>query len=227
MASFQPNSPTNLTMVDMATLINSLGGPAKNCRFVARILPEGPNNMLTQLGYNSLLRDLTYLCEATEFPGRGFDFMEARYYGPPIYLPYNTKYSNELSMSFLCRAESYERQIFDDWMGVINPINIFDFNYAKDYYCTIDIYQLAEYPNVNPNATGPATAPKATYMWSLKNAWPMQVNPQPVNWADADVLRMSVTFTYQYWVRPGRDSVSQSAPSNLPGLEPPTNVPSR
>ena len=221
MASFQPNSPTNLTMIDMTTLINNLGGPAKQCRFVARIVPQGTTNMITQLGYNSILRDLSYLCEATEFPGRGFDFMEARYYGPSLFLPYNTKYSNELSMSFLCRAESFERQLFDDWMGVINPVNIFDFNYAKDYYCNIELYQLAEYPA----AAQGATAPRATYMWTLRNAWPMQVNPQPVTWADQDILRLSVTFTYQYWTRPGRDSVSGQAPSTLPGLESPTNVP--
>jgi hypothetical protein len=130
--------------------------------------------------------------------------------------PYNTKYSNEISMSFICRGESYERQLFDDWVGIINPINNFNFNYPEQYYATIDVFQLSEAPT---NIKG-ATAPKAVYQWSLQNAWPAQVNPQPVTWADNDVLRLSVSFVYQYWTRPGRDAVPGTAPSTLSGLTP-------
>lgn len=208
MASFVPqNSPSNLSILDLSSYINTLGGPAKQCRFAIRIMPSGSSNILTKIGYNNFIKDMTYLCEATELPGRGFDIASARYYGPSINFPRNSKYAEGIDMTFLCRTESFERQMFDDWMEVINPSNIYDFNYAKDYYAEIQIFQFAEY-NKNSQGQSPGTvkAPTATYAWSLHKAWPMVVNPQPVTWADNDILRLSITFAYQSWTRPGRDT---------------------
>ena len=211
MASFPaPNSPKNLTMLDMRAKMDMLGGPAKQCRFAIRILPagsgqDGQGHFLTKLGYTNVLNDITYLCESISFPGRGFDFTESRYYGPPQYLPYNSKYSNEMTLTLLTRADGLERQLFDDWLEIINPTNTFDFNYATDYYSHIQVYQLKEIPG---RASGnPPTAPDPSYMWQLLQCWPISVGEQAVTWADNDVLRLQITFTYRYWVRPGRDEM--------------------
>lgn len=215
MASFSiGNPPKNLTMLDFNSKLNSLGAPAKQCRYYVRISPSGVNNKLTQLGYNYLIRDLSYLCDSTEFPGRSFEVTETRYYGPSLVVPHNTKYTQEVSMSFITRGEGYERQLFDDWLGLINPINNFNFEYPRNYYATIDVYQLSEAPQAGVSAP---TEPKATYMWSLQNAWPATVSPQPVTWADNDVLRLSVSFIYQFWTRPGRDATPGGTPAAIPG----------
>jgi hypothetical protein len=213
MASFGiSNPPNDLTMINFRSKIDNLGTLAKQCRYFVRILPNR-GNKLQELGYN-MLRDLSYLCDSTEFPGRSFEVTETRYYGPSVITPHNTKYTGEISMSFLTRAEGYERQLFDDWQGIINPLNNFNFEYPKNYYSTIQVYQLSESPrNISDNA------PKATYMWSLLNAWPATVNPQPVTWADNDVLRLSISFIYQYWTRPGRDATPGGTPTGIPGLE--------
>lgn len=214
------NAPQNLTMVDLRSKLDLLGGPAKSCRFAVRVLPEGSGqtgggHFLTKLGYNNILSDITYLCESVSFPGRGFDFMEARYYGPSQYLPYNSKYSNEFTLTLLTRAEGLERQLFDDWMEVINPTNHFDFNYAADYYGRIQIFQLKEVPGGPGNGLrGAPSEPQASYLWELIQAWPISVGEQQVTWADNDILRLQVTFTYRYWRRPGRDIVP--AGSNRP-----------
>jgi hypothetical protein len=208
MASFNTqNPPQNTTMLDFRSAIESLGAPAKNCRFAIQIMPAGlgPNgHFLNKLGYTGLLRDMVYLCEAVEFPGRGFEFVESRYYGPSQFLPYNSKYNNEFSVSIITRRDAYERQMFDDWLEVINPTNTFDFNYTDVYYSTIRVFQLSE---VADTSARPPRNGKATYLWELQHAWPFQVNPQPVTWADNDVLRLNITFTYRYWSRPGRDAV--------------------
>lgn len=216
MASFNiSNPPQNLTMLDFRAKLDNLGAPAKQCRYFVRITPSGVNNKLTQLGYNVLLQDLSYLCDATELPGRSFEVTETRYYGPSLAVPHNTKYTQEISMSFITRAESYERQLFDDWLGLINPINNFNFEYAKNYYATIDVYLLSEAPK--GTGTDRPTAGKATYMWSLQNAWPATVSPQQVTWADNDVLKLSVSFIYQFWTRPGRDATPGGTPGQIPG----------
>lgn len=214
------NQPANLSMSDFRAIIDGYGGLAKQCRYLARIIPVGTNNLLTtKLNYNYMFRDLSYLCDSTELPGRSFEVFETRYYGPNLALPYNTKYTQEISMSFMTRAEGYERQLFDDWLGVINPVNNFNFEYAENYYCRIDLYQFSEFPMTRSARLGKPTAPKVQYMWSLHNAWPSTVSPQPVTWADNDVLRLSVSFIYQYWTRPGRDATPGGSPTTIPGLE--------
>lgn len=202
MASFTPsNPPVGLSMGDVYGQLNTLGGPAKQCRWVTRIQPVGSNNIMTSLGYAPLIQNLVYMCEATELPGRGFDVHEVRYYGPNLVLPRNSKYSGTVNMTFICRNESFERQLFDDWLEMINPTNTWDFRYPEQYYCEIQMFQLAEY-GLNEQSKDP----KATYQWSLYQAWPIMVNPQPANWVESDVQRLTVTFCYRFWARPGRDA---------------------
>lgn len=203
MSTFRPvNPPTNLNMDSIMSAISRNGGPAKQCRFAVRISPVGENNFINRLGYSrSILSDMVLLCESTELPGRGFEPTETRYYGPSIQYPRNTKYNNDMSMTFICRNGSLERQFFDDWMEVINPSSTFDFNYPETYMCEIDVFTFSDSYS-DPGATAPA----ATYQWTLRQAWPALVNPQQVTWADNDILRLSVSFYYRYWIRPGRGS---------------------
>lgn len=190
----------------MRAKMDMLGGPAYNSRFAVRILPAGgTDNFLASNGYSNMLKDITYLCESVNYPGRGFDFMESRYYGPSQLLPYNSKYSNEMTLTLLTRGKALERQLFDDWMEVINPTNSFDFNYATSYYSKIQVFQLGIAPSAR-STQQPPNAPEANYLWELHQAWPISVNEQAVTWADAEVLRLQVTFTYRYWNRPGRDA---------------------
>ena len=213
MASFEPqNAPNNLTMADFYSAVNNLGGPAKQCRFAVRVLPVGTDNIINSLGYSGFMRDMVMICESADLPGRGFDFMEARYYGPSFNLPRNSKYATA-DLTFICRTESFERQLFDDWLEIINPSNIWDFNYPKQYYSMIQIFQFAEYGQGSSLSPDQMAMPRAqdnpmvpVYQWNLYQAWPVEVRPQPVTWADVDILKLTVTFSYRYWSRPGRDT---------------------
>lgn len=208
MASFEPiNPPTHLTMANIRAVADSLGSLAKSARFAVRITPSAQNPLLG-LGYSGILRDLVLLTEAASMPGRGFEAATVRYYGPSVDFPRNAAYE-PINLTFLCRSESLERQMFDDWMEIANPTNNFDFAYAKQYRCTIEIFQLAEYYKAG---TSNPTAPAATYNWSLIDAWPILLNPQPVTWADTDVQRLTVGFAYRYWTRVGRDPAANSFP---------------
>ena len=215
------NQIQDLSMTAVLGVINQYGGLAKSCRFVVRINP--PKAFApSATGRNSMFRDLVYLCEAAEMPGRGFVSADVRYYGPNQKLPVQTQYE-DTTMTFLCRAESYERQFFDDWMNVINPVNSFDFNYREDYETKIEIMQFAEFAprtteaTVSPNRgleQAAAKAPEETYRITLYNAYPMLVNPQQMTWADDQYLRLSVTFTYQKWKR---DNYQLEKPPELRG----------
>lgn len=212
MASFTVNNgPQNLKMPDIVGMMNQYGGLAKSCRFAVRITAGG-GNKLAQMGYATFMNDLTYLCESAEMPGRQFNNVDLRYYGPNFKLPYQTVY-DDINMTFLCRTASYERQFFDDWMELINPQNTYDFNYRSDYYSTITIYQLADY-----GESKNASQPTATYAWTLSDAFPILINPQPVTWADDQFQRLGVTFTFSKWSRKGWDAEPGSTDSLVSGL---------
>ena len=211
MSSIPVKNPlTRLSMNDVRAVSSQYGGLAKSARFAVRI---NPARMHLDAGYGQFLRDFTYLCEAAEMPGRGFMSLDVRYYGPNQKLPFQTQYE-DTTMTFLCRSESFERQFFDDWMEMINPTNSFDFSYRSDYETTIEIIQLAEYGTSTGAGPGTTTskAPKETYKITLFNAYPTLINPQPVTWADDQVQRLAVTFTYHKWKRVGYDTQATSRP---------------
>lgn len=191
---------------------------AKSSRFAIRIVPSGTGSFLSRLGYGGFMQQFTYLCEAAEFPGRGFMNADMRYYGPNFKIPYQTEYQ-ETAMTFLCRADSFERQFFDDWMEIINPTSTFDFNYKDSYKCEIHMFQFSEAgrrttTEANREASVPSptssefSEPIATYAWTLHDAYPILINPQPVTWADDNFQRLAVSFTFSKWTRKNRDQQS-------------------
>ena len=184
------NVTEDFNMLDFKAVSEQYGGLAKACKFAVRIMPSG--RLLTN-AYN-FLNDLTYLCEAAEYPGRGFNNIDMRYYGPSFKLPFQTTYE-DMTLTFLCRAESPERMFFDDWMNIINPTNSYDFNYYDNYTCEIQIFQ---YDDTNT----------VSYYYSLLGAYPVLVNTQQLTWADDQFLRLGVTFTYNKWARPGMETAS-------------------
>lgn len=193
---FIPNSPSNLTMNDFRAVSDDFGGLAKSCRFAAVIRPQG-SLMLSWAGF---ARDLMYLTEVTELPGRGFMNIDVRYYGPNQKLPFQSTYE-DIGMTFLCRNDSFERQFIDDWMLMINPVNTFDFSYRDDYQAEIDLYQFTDYGYEEP---------EVSYNMTLHNAYPILLNPQPVAWQDDQIQRLVVSFTYTSWSRYGLDPVPGS-----------------
>lgn len=191
------NAPSDLTMKNFWAVMDDHGGLAKTCKFATVIRPIGEYIR----PYGSFTRDLIYLTEVAELPGRGFMNIDVRYYGPNHKLPFQTTYE-DINLTFLCRTESQERGFFDDWMTIINPINSFDFNYRDDYRAEIDIYQFSEIGDEDD-------MPEAVYGMTLKNAYPILINPQPVSWGDDQFQRLIVTFTYTHWTRYGVDPVSR------------------
>lgn len=186
------NQPKIFSLQDFRGISNQFGGLAKASRFIVTF------NLKGQLvsGYAPMARDLTYLCEVAEMPGRGFLSIDGiRYYGPTFQLPFVTEYT-DISLTFLCRNKQYERQFFDNWMTLINPPNTYDFNYRDDYSADINIWHLTD--------VGEDFA-KAEYNITIEDAYPTLVNPQSATWVDDNFQRLSVNFTYFRWIRKGLD----------------------
>lgn len=201
------NQPDHLTMLDTLAYSSAYGSLAKSARYAIRIIPVG--DLLLKLKYADFVKQFTYLAESAELPGRSFMAIDHRYYGPNFKIPFKSQYE-DLTVSFLCRTQSFERQFFDDWMEIINPTNLWDFNYHDQYRATIEIYQLAEAPEKKGD-----TAPQSVYKWTCWDSYPVIVNPQPVTWADDNVQRLSISFTYSHWTRENRDTKPGSFMNDL------------
>lgn len=207
MASYNiDNPPTQLTMQDFLAMSSMYNGLAKSSRFIVRIQPSGINSKLTK--FRNIMPQLQYLCESAELPGRGFLNIDMTYHGPKFKVPYLSEYQ-ETTMTFLCRNKSFEREFFDDWMELINPTNTFDFEYKDSYKAEIHMYQMGDTPRITENeqreATASTTEPVANYAWTLHDAFPILINPQPVTWADDNFQRLSVAFTFTKWTRLNKD----------------------
>lgn len=186
------NVTEDFNMIDFKSVSEQYGGLAKACKFAVRIVPS--SSYLAR--YGDIMSDLVYLCEAAEYPGRGLNTMDVRYYGTNFKVPFQTSYE-DMTLTFLCRAESPERMFFDDWMNLINPTSTYDFSYRDQYSCEIQIFQYGDDNVVN-------------YQFSLLDAFPVLVNPQQLTWADDQFLRLGITFTYNKWVRPHLDDLTNN-----------------
>jgi len=189
------NTPGTLSIQTFRSELDRLGQVAKSARFAVRIIPQGSNNLLMGLSYSNQIPYLLYVCDSAEFPGRGFNVTTTRYYGPEINVPNNTMYGPTFNLSFICRTNSLERQFFDDWQDTINPLNTYNYNYPKQYYCAVEVYQFSEYATQQKSYN-------SVYSWRYMNCWPNAVSPQQVTWADDNVLRLGVSMVYKYWMRP-------------------------
>lgn len=140
-------------------------------------------------------RDLSFLCETAELPGRALNIQEYRYYGPNFKMPHQSAYT-DINFSLYVRSFMNDRRIFDNWIEFINPKTTYDFKFRSEYSTDINIYQYEE------DGT-------QSYKVTLQKAYPINVNPMPLSWAEDNIHRLQVTFCYVDW-RKDDDVVSNS-----------------
>jgi len=200
-----PNPPSNITPQDFRSSASRFGGLAKVAKYIVRF-PDRLLRLNTPStgagGYDYIFRDLSLLCEAAEFPSRGFISGDFRYYGPNFKIPFQTQYE-DLNLTFLCRDDFREREMFDAWMELINPTTTYDFAYRDSYSTTIEIFQMSD--------IGVAGQERATYKISFQKAYPILLSAQQVTWADENYNRLTVTFTYINWKKTPVDTLPSSA----------------
>lgn len=194
--------------VNSGDVYNFLGatrdGLIKNCRFIAMFAL--PNVLTRTLGprignradLSATVKDLTFLCEAAEIAGRSFQTIDARYYGPSFKVPFQSVY-NDLNLTFMCKNGMKEKKFFDFWHNIINPNNSYDFEYLDDYTSSITIFTLDEAGNAN-------------YKQVFGKAYPLMVLPVQTTWADDQIARLNITFTY-------RDYKTREDPPPLAALQ--------
>lgn len=150
-------------------------------------------------------RYLALQCETAELPGKTLQTAEARIYGPSFKVPYQAQYS-DMTLTFVCTNEFYERKLFDKWMEAIVPNDTNNVRFPKGatsrYLTKIRIIQ---YDDII----------KQIYAVDLIDAFPIGISPQQLTWSDEGFHRLSVQFAYQRFetVYEGSYDLGQAAAS--------------
>jgi hypothetical protein len=180
-------------------VISKYGDLASQAKFMVRI-----NQPLLS---HDMQSDLTFLCEAAEMPGRAFETMEYRTGGSTYRTPYISTYA-DVTLTFIVRDRMLEKDFFDAWMQLINPIEFYDFNYRDEYKATIDIYQYSV-QGKSQNTLTP------TYHMQCIDAYPVTIMGMPLAWGETGFHRVNVQFTVSHIARPWDRIRSSSQSSKL------------
>lgn len=149
-------------------------------------------------GFGGLdFKELRFQCEAAELPGYNINTVDARIYGVPAPVASFASF-NDITLTFICAGDLWEKKLFDYWVNYIVPINNYHLRYKNEYVSSkINITQFYE--------TG-----EPSYIVSLFNAFPITLSPLTLNWGDDGIHKLSVTFKYDYWATVNTQNFSYS-----------------
>jgi hypothetical protein len=117
-------------------------------------------------------------------------------------MPYNKLFDN-VNMSFYVDNAMSVKLLFDNWMGAIqNPVTR-SFNYYADYITDIDIDVFDIANNIR-------------YALTLAQCYPKAINPIQMDYAGREVMKMTVSMNYKYWLSSGsQDNVQAVQPNGV------------
>ena len=148
---------------------------------------QGQKDDQSKTSSPSTSRYLALQCESAELPGRTLTTADVKIYGPTFKVPYQTQYG-DISLTFLCTNDFFERKLFDRWMEAIHPSDTNNLRFPKGqstrYMTNIKIIQYDDFI-------------KQIYAVELIDAFPIGVAPQALSWGEDGFHRLQVQFAYQ------------------------------
>ena len=173
-------------------------GLMRNSRFAVTF--NSPRSMQGG-GAATDLRKILLYCDNVNLPGMTLETTQAKTFGEYREMPFNKLFDN-INMSFYVDNSMHVKRMFDSWMGAIQNPQTRTFNYYKDYTTdiTIQVFDIAD---------------KSRYEVMLYQCYPKTINPITLDYADKEVMKMTVSMNYKYWISSSVTmSQNKSATSN-------------
>jgi len=162
---------------------------ARTSRFEVRIAP--PRGIPSLATY-----DLRFQCEATELPGYSVNIADNRYYGVGFPIASNPNAFSDITLTFICAGDMWEKKLFDRWINGVVPINNYNPRYKDDYVSSQ--IEICQFDGVSTGEG--STSSNKIYSALLYSAFPISIGTMSLNWADDGIHRLPVTFKYDYWL---------------------------
>jgi hypothetical protein len=165
-------------------IANVKQGMAKTSYFtVEMLLPSRLVNEKQPIREN--LRAIQLFCDQTQLPGISFGTAQVRSHGEFKEVPYEKLYE-PVTMNFYVDKELNVKYLFDSWMDIIQDGTSRTFSYPNTY--TSDKMRI-----VVEDTEG-----QGRYEVNLFRCYPKSVAPIQLDYSSKDVMKLQVTFTYQY-----------------------------
>lgn len=165
--------------------------------------------------------EFSAFCERSTLPGYNLQVETNRHYGPSFKIPHMAEYQ-DLTMTFMCGTQMWERTFFEAWMFLIMDPVSYDFNYKSEYSTYISIVTFPEAASGSSVDIGGALATQSlalslptviakptnlenfttytlnnNYQSTLIDAFPISISPQEVSYGSTnDIQKIEVTFAY-------------------------------
>jgi hypothetical protein len=212
-------------MSNFQSTLNANGGPANPARFMFVIsgLPTVLRSQPKYLQFPPSLRQLRFLCEATDLPGVTIHTNTRPGYGPVARseMPGQMDYQ-PVNLTVLCTDYMREKELFDDWLFSVKNAHssrsnggiggTFDNAYYNNYVVDCAVYLLSNYgatgsnlnvvpPNPNTNFTSSieGSSTETRYAVRLANVYPTSIDSIQLAWSEEATMRINLTLTYSNW----------------------------
>lgn len=170
----------------------------------------GQNALTEEIGKAINTASFTFQVEQAVLPGYQVNTVEQAIFGAKFTQP-ATPMFDPLQLTMICAGDLWERKYIEDWMELMMPREPNKFKpkdalksiwrtddtlsrppftaaYREQYVSTIEVIQFHD--------TG---LPSARY--KFVEAFPVDMNPQTLNWGDNEIHRLQVTFQYRTYTR--------------------------
>jgi hypothetical protein len=157
-------------------------------------------NAIIEGKYSRDLRKVLLYCDNINLPGITLETTAAKTFGESREMPHN-KLFDTINMGFYVDNSMSVKLLFDNWMGAIQDPVTRTFNYYYDYTTDIivDVFDIAD---------------KSRYQVTLYQCYPKSLNPVQMDYANKDVMKMTVAMNYKYW----RSTAATNTSSNNSGI---------
>lgn len=159
--------------------------------------------------YSTDLRNILLFCDNVNLPGVTLETTSAKTYGEHREMPYNRLFET-INMGFYVDNTMAVKLLFDSWISAVQDPVTRNFNYYKDYTTdvVIDVYDVAEMNR---------------YQVTLYQCYPKSLSAITMDYANKDVMKMSVAMQYKYWMSSPTMNISSNNPFVGSAMQIPTN----
>jgi hypothetical protein len=173
---------------------------------------------------------LALVCQEAQLPSKGLmteDFLSTGS-GAPLYHAYAENFTGELTLSFLCSSDMFERMYFSSWIERIvnrgtHEVAMYD-KYAMPWKIIVAALPAdlsagtgsrgASLDDVASNFSD-SSKPSDFYFVQFEHVYPYKLSQQQLSMSDKDQnLKLDVTFKYTRWFDPVNKYYNQLADPN-------------
>lgn len=199
-------------------LLRRFGYLAQTSKFRA-VIQTGKSSLSFINQYNPsggrFYEDLSILCHSASLPGSSFSTTEngQDYYGVNQKFAYRRDF-DDLTLDFYVDARYSMLKFFEQWMDYIsspqntfstvgtdrkNNNSVYRFQYPSNYKTIIDLHKFDKDYDYVPGSS--QTGTKYDILYTFVDAFPRSISSIPITYDTTDILKCSVTFSYdRYFV---------------------------